>query len=114
MRENPSQRLRSRDVLLLAAWFALATSLGEMAIVVLAKGMFGRLIRDPNEIVWLTPLAELSANAAYTGAGKPSIDYYVTAKGMVFVDEAGARNAELTPDVAKKLAADPNFNVKLS
>lgn len=54
----------------------------------------------------LIPPAELAANPAYTAAGKPTIEHYVTPKSMRIISEEGARNAELTPEEAKKLCAD--------
>lgn len=52
------------------------------------------------------PLAEMTANAAYTGAGgKAAWEGYYTAKGAMFfsADEDSLQAATLTPDVAKKL-----------
>lgn len=54
----------------------------------------------------VVPADAMQGNAAYSGAGKPTIDGWYSAKGMRFFDEEHLNDGELTPDVAKKLCAD--------
>lgn len=65
--------------------------------------VFGKEMAGAYAVV---PLAEMTANAGYTGAGgKDKWEGYYTAKGALFfsADEDALQAGTLTPDVAKKL-----------
>jgi hypothetical protein len=62
--------------------------------------------KQMGNVFQVVPMTEMTANAAYTAAGKDKVDGWYSTAGMRFMDEEKLNNGELSPEAAKKLCAD--------
>jgi len=86
--------------------FLLGTANSEEAKTLTTEKNFEVITKEMAQSYAVMPMAEMTANAGYTGAGgKPAWDGFYTGKGMQYfsADEDTLRDAIITPDTAKKL-----------
>jgi hypothetical protein len=86
--------------------FLLGYPNADVAKTIAADNNIDAFQKQMGNVFQVVPVGDMTANAAYTGAGKDKVDGWYSAKGMRFIDEEKLNNGELTPDAAKKLCAD--------